>query len=105
MMNPKMLMLSGMFVLLIAFSGCHTAGYGQPNQPLGQVFNPTAGGLGGLFQQPILNGANNQQAGGLSIPQVQQGVGGFVQDLGNRFSNGLINQGINRVANGLFSGL
>ena len=47
----------------------------------------------------------NQGFSGFNVQQTQQSLGQFGRDLGSRFSNGIINQGVNRVLNGVFSGL
>ena len=95
------LLLIGLIVLTVAASGCRAGGA----QSFGQQFGQSDLGSQVLqgFQQPILGG-NAQQVGG-NLPNAQQAQGAleqFGRNLGSRFSNGILNQGVNQVINGLF---
>lgn len=101
-MIRNVLILIGLSVLAMTASGCQAGG----SQPLGQqVFGQSEIGNQILqgFQQPILGG-NSQPIGG-NLPtaqQAQEALGNFGRNLGSRFSNGILNQGVNRAVNGLF---
>ena len=115
-MIRNLLILAGLFVFTMSATGCRAGG----SQPFGQQFGQSGIGIGsqvlqGLqqphigsqilqgVQQPILGG-NSQQLGG-NLPtadQAQQALGQFGRNLGTRFSNGLLNQGVNQVISGLF---
>ncbi len=115
-MKQNVWMCIGLSVLLFSFSGCHLAGLAQTGQPAGQS-NPLFGqsnqpfnqilsqGAAGIFQQPLFGGAANPQTGGLGgIQQTQNSVGGFVREMGERISNGVVNRGINQFTDRLISG-
>ena len=102
-------MCIGLSVLLFSFSGCHLAGLAQTGQPVGQsnqAFNQVLSqGAAGILQQPLFGGAANSQTGGLNgIQQAQNSVGGFVREMGERISNGVVNRGINQFTDRLISG-
>jgi len=98
-MFRNLLMLIGLFVFILAASGCRAGGAQQfSQQGFGQ---PQIGSqiLQG-FQQPIIGGNGLQVGGGLpTAQQSQQALGNFGRNLGSRFSNGLINVGVNRLIN------
>ena len=124
------LILIGLFVFAMASSGCRaggsqafTQGFGQQqigSQILQGFQQPILGGnaqqgiLGGNAQQGILGGGVQgifgggvqQGTGGLPTgQQAQQTIGNIGQNLGSRISNGVINQGVSRLVNGVFSAL
>ena len=117
-MIRNIFILIGLCVFVVASSGCRsggtqafTQGFGQ--QPIGtqilQGFGqqPIGSQILQGFQQPILGG-NTQPVVGGGLPtaeQAQQAVGQFGQNIGSRISNGVINQGVNRLINGVFAGL
>ena len=112
-------------------SQAFTQGFGQQqigSQILQGFQQPILGGnaqqgiLGGNAQQPILGGGVQgilgggvqgifgggvqQGTGGLPTgQQAQQTIGNIGQNLGSRISNGVINQGVSRLVNGVFSAL
>ena len=70
----------------ISSVGCQTTGFGQPNAQFGG---------GQIFQNQNTFGAQPGFDGGPSI----QGFQNFGRNLGQRFSNGFLNQAVNGVVN------
>jgi len=110
-------MLLGLSILALSFAGCCACRQGvcgqsghfqQPNfqQPIMQqpvMQQPVM--QQPVMQQPIIG--DGYQQPGASLPnwqQTQQGLGQFGQNLGSRFSNGILNRGVNRVIDGAISG-
>lgn len=77
-MKRNVLMFLGLFVFALAATGCRAGGQSVGNQGI----------LGGGFQQP-------------TTQQTQQ----TFRNIGTRVSNSVINQGVNRLVNGVFSAL
>jgi len=106
-----------LFLFVIAGSGCRSGGTQAFSQGFGQqIFGSQVShgsqqqSIGSQilqgFQQPILGGNPPQFTGGLpTAEQTQQAVGQFGQNIGARISNGVLNQGVSRLINGVFSGL
>jgi len=100
-MIRNVLILVGLLVLAMGTSGCRSGG----SQAFSQGFGQQQFGSQVLqgFQQPIFGG-NTQQIGS-NLPTAQQGqqaLGQFGRNLGSRLSNGILNQGVSQLINGVF---
>ena len=80
-MKCRFFLFAGLSILAISVAGCHSGGQYQP---------PVLGG----YQQPVLP----------NMQQTQQGLGQLGQNVGNIFTNNLLNRGVNFVINRAIAG-
>jgi len=90
-------MFFGLSILAMSVTGCCACRQGGCGQN-GHLQQPT-------LPQSILG--EGYQQNGANLPngkQTQRGLRQFGQNLGSRFSNGILNRGVNRVIDGAISG-
>lgn len=80
-MKRNVFMFVGLSILALAAMGCRTGGQFQQSVP-------------GSFEQPVLP----------NVQQTQQGLGQFGRNVGNIFTNNLLNRGVNFVINRAIAG-
>jgi len=92
-MKRNCLFLTVCLVLTLSASGCRTAGQGYQGMPYNQGYSQPQ--LGVQAQPQFFGGAPGNG-------QTSQGFGQLGRNLGNRFTNGLINRGVNSLINAAF---